>query len=157
MIPNMYLLAGELQPTVFHVAARALARQALSIFCDHSDVMATRASGFALLCSHTVQEAADLALVAHISSLNARLPFMHFYDGLRTSHEIQKIHLPTYEEFKEIAPWDAIDHHRRLGFNPAEPTTRGTGMRPDVYFQVCWFLCMCNYTYIYIHYLLTHL
>ena len=135
MIPNMYLLAGELQPAVIHVAARALARQALSIFNDHSDVMAVRQTGWALLNSHNVQEAADMAFASHIATLRARVPFVHFFDGLRTSHEIQKIKLLGYDAMKPLVPHDAIAEHRRLALNPVQPSTRGTGMRPDTYMQ----------------------
>eukprot|EP00808_Paulinella_micropora_P004942 g19014.t1 len=135
MIPNMYMIAGELQPTVFHVSARALARQALSIFNDHSDVMAVRATGWAMLCSHNVQEVADLALVAHLATLKASIPFLHFFDGNRTSHEIHKIELPRYDDFKPLVPLDKVQRHRDRGLNPNRPTARGTGMRGDTYMQ----------------------
>ena len=135
MIPNMYKIAGELLPTVFHVSARSLAAQALSIFGDHSDVMACRQTGFALLASGGVQEAMDMAAVAHLSTLKSRVPFLHFFDGFRTSHEIQKI-----EMIDEDALMDMISHIAFAGFleralNPNEPVTRGTAQNPDVYFQ----------------------
>eukprot|EP00457_Paulinella_chromatophora_P000190 gb/GEZN01000190.1/.p1 GENE.gb/GEZN01000190.1/~~gb/GEZN01000190.1/.p1 ORF type:complete len:1838 (+),score=259.55 gb/GEZN01000190.1/:109-5622(+) len=135
MIPNMYMIAGELQPAVFHVSARALARQALSIFNDHSDVMAVRQTGWAMLCSHNVQEVADLALVAHLATLKSSIPFLHFFDGQRTSAEIHKIELPQYDDFKPLVPMDMVQRHRSRGLNPNHPTARGTGMRGDTYMQ----------------------
>src|SRR5512136_2168368 len=136
MIPNMFKIAGELTPTVFHVSARALAAQALSIFGDHSDVMATRATGFAMLSSNSVQEVMDLALVAHLSTLQTSVPFLHFFDGFRTSHEIQKIEMIDYEDIKRLVNWDAITKHRARALNPEHPHQRGTAQNPDIYFQV---------------------
>jgi pyruvate-ferredoxin/flavodoxin oxidoreductase len=136
MIPNMYKIAGELMPCVFHVSGRALATQALSIFGDHQDVMATRATGFAILSSNSVQEVMDLALVAHLSTLQASIPFLHFFDGFRTSHEIQKIEMIDYEDIKNLVNWDAIAQHRQRALNPEHPHQRGTAQNPDIYFQV---------------------
>ncbi len=135
MIPNMYKISGELLPAVFHVSARALAAHALSIYGDHSDVMATRQTGFALLASASVQEVVDLALVAHIATLKSRVPFLHFFDGFRTSHEIQKVDVIPYEELAKIAPWSEIDAFRRRAMNPEHPHQRGTSQMPDIYFQ----------------------
>lgn len=135
MIPNMYKISGELLPSVFHVSARALAAHALSIFGDHSDVMATRQTGFALLASASVQEVNDLALVAHLATLESRVPFLHFFDGFRTSHEIQKIQLTEYEEIKSLVNWDRINEFRARGLNPSHPEQRGTAQNPDTYFQ----------------------
>ena len=112
MIPNMYKIAGELMPTVFHVSARAVAGQALSIFGDHQDVMAARATGFAMLASNSIQEVMDLALVAHLATIKASIPFVHFFDGFRTSHEIQKIEMIDYEDIKNLVYWDGIKKHR---------------------------------------------
>ncbi|MCR5562294.1 MAG: pyruvate:ferredoxin (flavodoxin) oxidoreductase, partial [Desulfovibrio sp.] len=137
MIPNMYKIAGEMLPGVFHVAARALASHALSIFGDHQDVMAARSTGFCFLCSSSVQECMDLALVAHLSALDASLPFCHFFDGFRTSHEIQKIHVIDYEDIKKIVPWDKIAEFRESALNPEHPHIRGTAQNPDIYFQNC--------------------
>lgn len=136
MIPNMYKIAGELMPCVFHVSARAIAAQALSIFGDHQDVMATRATGFCLLCSNSVQEAMDLALVAHLSSLTASLPFVHFFDGFRTSHEIQKVQVIDYEDIKPLVDMKEIEQHRNRALNPEHPHLRGTAQNPDIYFQL---------------------
>ncbi|MCK4757806.1 MAG: pyruvate:ferredoxin (flavodoxin) oxidoreductase, partial [Thermoplasmata archaeon] len=136
MIPNMYKIAGELMPTVFHVSARAVAGQALSIFGDHQDVMAARATGFAQICSGSVQESMDLALVAHLSTLRASIPFIHFFDGFRTSHEIQKIDVIDYEAIKPLVDWNAIKKHRDRALNPEHPHLRGTAQNPDIYFQV---------------------
>jgi pyruvate-ferredoxin/flavodoxin oxidoreductase len=136
MIPNMYKIAGELMPCVFHVSGRALATQALSIFGDHQDVMATRATGFAILSSNSVQEVMDLALVSHLSTLQTSIPFLHFFDGFRTSHEIQKIEMIDYEEIKNLVNWDAIAKHRQRALNPEHPHQRGTAQNPDIYFQV---------------------
>lgn len=135
MIPNMYKIAGELTPTVFHVAARSLAAQALSIFDDHSDVMATRATGFALLCSASVQEAQDLALIATATTLRSRIPFLHFFDGFRTSHEIQKLELLDEELMRSLIREDDIIAHRHRALTPERPAIRGTAQNPDVYFQ----------------------
>lgn len=135
MIPNMYKIAGELLPAVFHVSARALATHALSIFGDHSDVMATRQTGFAMLASSSVQEVMDLALVAHAATLKAKVPFLHFFDGFRTSHEIQKIDVIDYEEMAELIDWEAINDFRSRALNPEHPHMRGTAQNPDIYFQ----------------------
>jgi pyruvate-ferredoxin/flavodoxin oxidoreductase len=135
MIPNMYKIAGELTPVVFHVAARSLAAQALSIFGDHSDVMATRATGFALLASSCVQEAQDLAAVAHAATLEARVPFLHFFDGFRTSHEINTIEPLTDEDLRAIVDGELVYAHRARALSPDHPVIRGTAQNPDVYFQ----------------------
>ncbi len=135
MIPNMYKIAGELIPTVFHVAARSLATQALSIFGDHSDVMAARATGFAMLASSSVQEAMDLALVAHASTLEARLPFLHFFDGFRTSHEVTKVEPLAEEDVRAMIDDDLVRAHRGRALSPDHPVIRGTAQNPDVYFQ----------------------
>ncbi|HZS76548.1 MAG TPA: pyruvate:ferredoxin (flavodoxin) oxidoreductase [Ktedonobacteraceae bacterium] len=135
MIPNMYKIAGELTPVVFHVAARSLATQGLSIFGDHSDVMATRATGFALLASNSVQEAQDLALIAHASTLKARVPFLHFFDGFRTSHEIDKIEQLTRDDMRAMIDDTFVEAHRQRGLSPDHPFIRGTAQNPDVYFQ----------------------
>ena len=135
MIPNMYKIAGELLPTVFHVSARALATHALSIFGDHSDVMATRSTGFCMLCSGSVQECLDLALVAHIASLNSSVPFIHFFDGFRTSHEVQKIFDIDEEDIKKILPYDKIKEFKARALNPEHPHQQGTAQNPDIYFQ----------------------
>ncbi len=135
MIPNMYKIAGELMPTVFHVSARALAGQALSIFGDHQDVMAARATGFAQLASGSIQEIMDLGLVAHLSTLRASVPFLHFFDGFRSSHEIQKIEMLDYEDIPSIVDWEGIKRHRERALNPEKPHLRGTAQNPDIYFQ----------------------
>ncbi|MDN5347958.1 MAG: pyruvate-ferredoxin/flavodoxin oxidoreductase [Clostridia bacterium] len=135
MIPNMYKIAGELLPCVFHVSARAVATHALSIFGDHSDVMATRQTGFALLSSASVQEVMDLALVAHLATLKARVPFVHFFDGFRTSHEVQKINVIEYEDMAKLVDWDAIREFRRRALNPEHPHQAGTAQNPDIFFQ----------------------
>src|SRR4030067_3345986 len=135
MIPNMYKIAGELTPTVFHVAARSLAAQALSIFGDHSDVMATRSTGFALIASNSVQEAHDMALVAHASTLEARVPFLHFFDGFRTSQEINKIEQLTEEDLRAMVDDERVRAHRARALSPERPMIRGTAHNPDVYFQ----------------------
>ncbi|WP_338833731.1 Pyruvate:ferredoxin oxidoreductase [Moorella humiferrea] len=135
MIPNMYKIAGELLPTVFHVAARALSTHALSIFGDHADVMAARQTGFAMLASASVQEVMDLALVAHLATLKARVPFVHFFDGFRTSHEIQKIDVIEYEDMAKLVDWEAIRAFRARALNPEHPHQRGTAQNPDIYFQ----------------------
>ena len=135
MIPNMYKIAGELLPTVFHVSARAISTQALSIFGDHSDVMATRQTGFAMLASASVQEIIDLASVAHLSTLKARAPFVHFFDGFRTSHEIQKVELIDYDVYKKLIDMDAVNEFRQRALTPEHPKTIGTAQNPDVYFQ----------------------
>jgi pyruvate-ferredoxin/flavodoxin oxidoreductase len=135
MIPNMYKIAGELTSTTFHVAARSLAAQGLSIFGDHSDVMATRNTGFALLCSNSVQEAMDFALIAHAATLKARVPFIHFFDGFRTSHEINKIMPLTDEDMRAMIDDDLVRAHRERALTPDKPVMRGTAQNPDVYFQ----------------------
>ena len=135
MIPNMYKISGELLPGVFHVSARALAAHALSIFGDHQDVMACRQTGFAMLASGSVQEAMDMALVAHLSTLKASVPFLHFFDGFRTSHEIQKIDAIDYEDIAKLVDWDAIKAFRERGLNPEHPHQAGTAQNPDIYFQ----------------------
>ncbi len=135
MIPNMYKIAGELLPAVFHVSARALATHALSIFGDHSDVMAARQTGFALLASNSVQEVMDLALVAHLSAIKSRVPFLHFFDGFRTSHEIQKIEMIDYEDMAKLVDMDAVEAFRKRALNPEHPIQRGTAQNPDIYFQ----------------------
>ena len=135
MIPNMYKISGELLPCVFHVSARALAAHALSIFGDHADVMACRQTGFAFLASNSVQEAMDLALVAHLSTLRARVPFVHFFDGFRTSHEIQKIDAIDYSDMLPLADGEAIASFRARSMNPEHPHQQGTAQNPDIYFQ----------------------
>jgi pyruvate-ferredoxin/flavodoxin oxidoreductase len=134
MIPNMYKIAGELTPTVFHVSARALAYQGLSIFGDHSDVYAARQCGWAMLCAQNVQECMDMALIATQSSLKSRIPFMHFFDGFRTSHEVQKIEELTYEDMQTIVDEDLINAHRTRALTPDCPSIRGTAQNPDVNF-----------------------
>jgi pyruvate-ferredoxin/flavodoxin oxidoreductase len=135
MIPNMYKIAGELTPAVIHVAARAIATHALSIFGDHSDVMATRQTGWALLASSSVQEAQDLACVAHAATLLTRLPFLHFFDGFRTSHEIQKIDLLSEDDLRGMIDFEAVSAHRERGLTPERPCLRGSAQNPDVFFQ----------------------
>ncbi len=135
MIPNMYKIAGELLPTVFHVSARALAAHALNIFGDHQDVMACRQTGFALLASGSVQETMDLGGVAHLASIKGRVPFLHFFDGFRTSHEIQKIEVMDYEDLKGLVDWDALKSFKDNALNPEHPVLRGTAQNPDIYFQ----------------------
>jgi pyruvate-ferredoxin/flavodoxin oxidoreductase len=135
MLPNMYKIAGELTPTVFHVAARALATQALSIFGDHSDVMAARATGFAMLASGSVQEAMDLALIAHAATLEARVPFLHFFDGFRTSHEVAKVEALAPADLRAMVSDDLVRAHRARALSPDHPVIRGTAQNPDVYFQ----------------------
>ena len=135
MVPNMYKMAGELLPAVFHVSARALASHALSIFGDHQDVMAARQTGFALLASGSVQEVMDLGGVAHLAAIKGRVPFLHFFDGFRTSHEVQKIELMDYAEFERLLDYDALNEFRQRALNPENPVTRGTAQNPDIYFQ----------------------
>ncbi|PHJ56368.1 pyruvate-flavodoxin oxidoreductase [Nostoc linckia z18] len=135
MIPNMYKIAGELTPTVFHIAARSLATQALSIFGDHSDVMAARSTGFAMLCAASVQEAQDFALMATRATLESRIPFLHFFDGFRTSHEINKIETLTADDLREFIPDELVFAHRLRALTPDKPVLRGTTQNPDVYFQ----------------------
>ena len=135
MIPNMYKMAGELTPAVLHVAARTLATHALSIFGDHSDVMATRATGFALLASNTVQEAMDLGLISHAAALESRVPFLHFFDGFRTSHEISKVQQIAADQIKALMDQDSVRAHRDRALSPDHPFIRGTAQNPDVFFQ----------------------
>ncbi|MDQ6987941.1 MAG: hypothetical protein Q9M25_09075 [Mariprofundaceae bacterium] len=135
MIPNMYKIAGELTSTVFHIAARSLATQALSIFGDHQDVMAARSTGFAMLASASVQEAHDSALIAHAATLKARIPFMNFFDGFRTSHEINKVELISDAQIRAMIDIDLVHAHRNRALNPDNPFIRGTAQNPDVYFQ----------------------
>ena len=135
MLPNMYKIAGELTPAVFHVAARSLAAQGLSIFGDHQDVMAARTTGFAMLSSASVQEAHDFALIAQVATLKSRIPIVHFFDGFRTSHEVNKLELLSDEQIKSMIPDELVISHRKRGLNPEHPFIRGTAQNPDVYFQ----------------------
>src|SRR5215472_12723914 len=135
MIPNLYKIAGELTPFCMHVTARTLATHALSIFGDHSDVMACRQTGFALLCSNSVQEAHDFAAVAHAATLRARVPFLHFFDGFRTSHEVAKIQTLSDDDLRTLLDAEAIAAHRRRALTPDRPVLRGTAQNPDAFFQ----------------------
>src|SRR5436853_6958156 len=135
MIPNLYKIAGELNCFCMHVAARALATHALSIFGDQSDVMACRQTGFALLCSNSVQEAHDFALIAQSATLRARVPFLHFFDGFRTSHEVSKIEALSDDDLRALLDDEAIAGHRRRALTPDHPVIRGTAQNPDAYFQ----------------------
>ncbi len=135
MIPNMYKMAGELLPAVFHVSARALAAHALSIYGDHSDIMAARQTGFAMLASGSVQEVMDLGGIAHLAAIKSRVPFVHFFDGFRTSHEVQKIETIDYSVFSDLVDMDAVDAFRNRALNPEHPVTRGTAQNPDIFFQ----------------------
>ena len=135
MIPNMYKMAGELLPGVIHVSARALTSHALSIFGDHSDIYACRQTGYAMLCSNNPQECMDLAAVAHLAAIEGRVPFLHFFDGFRTSHEIQKIEEWDYEDLADMLNWDAVEAFRRRALNPEHPVTRGTAQNDDIFFQ----------------------
>jgi len=135
MIPNMYKMSGEMLPAVFHVTARTIAGHALSIFGDQSDIFAVRQTGFAMLASGSVQEVMDLAGVAHLSAIKTRIPFLHFFDGFRTSHEIQKIEVMEYEDLAKLVDYDAIDKFRKNALNPEFPCTRGTNQNPDIFFQ----------------------
>lgn len=135
MIPNMYKIAGELLPGVFHVSARALAAHALSIFGDHSDVMGARQTGFAMLASASVQEVIDLALVSHLSAISGSVPFVHFFDGFRTSHEVQKVEMIEYEDMAKLCDFEAVDRFRARALNPEHPHQAGTAQNPDIYFQ----------------------
>jgi pyruvate-ferredoxin/flavodoxin oxidoreductase len=135
MIPNMYKIAGELLPGVFHVSARTLAAHALCIFGDHSDVMSVRQTGFALLASSSVQEVMDLGGIAHLSAIKSRIPFLHFFDGFRTSHEVQKIEKIDYDDLKELVDKDALQAFRDRALNPEHPVVRGTAQNPDIFFQ----------------------
>ncbi len=134
-IPNMYKIAGELLPSVFHVTARSLSAHALSIFGDHQDVMAVRQTGFAMMASGSVQEVQDLALIAHLATIEGRVPFVHFYDGFRTSHEIQKIEMIEYEDMARLFNFDAFREFKNRAMNSEHPDTRGTAQNPDIYFQ----------------------
>ncbi len=134
MMPNMYKLAGELTPTVFHITARSVACQGLSIFGDHGDVMAVRQTGWGMLCSQNVQECQDMALISTQAALKSRIPFMHFFDGFRTSHEIQKVEQLTEDDMREIIDEDLVIAHRQRGLSPDRPMMRGTAQNPDVYF-----------------------
>jgi pyruvate-ferredoxin/flavodoxin oxidoreductase len=136
MIPNMYKIAGELTSTAFHVASRSVAAQALSIFGDHSDVMATRATGFALLASNSVQEAMDFTLIAQAATLESRVPFLHFFDGFRTSHEVMKIELLTPEDARAMIDDELVRAHRGRALSPDRPFVRGTAQNPDVFFPL---------------------
>jgi len=135
MIPNMYKISGELLPAVFHVSARTLAAQALSIFGDHSDVMSTRHTGFAMLASGGIQEIMDIGPVAHLVAIKSRIPFLHFFDGFRTSHEIQKVEAPTTEQMAKLVDYTALQEFRLRALNPDHPVTRGTAQNPDIFFQ----------------------
>src|SRR6516165_8205750 len=136
MIPNMNKIAGELTPTAFHVSARTVAAHALSIFGDHSDVMSCRTTGFAMLCSNSVQEAMDMALIAHAAALESRIPFLHFFDGFRTSHEVNKIQVLTEGDIRSLISMNRIFEHRQRALSPDHPVLRGTAQNPDVYFQM---------------------
>ncbi|XOQ42966.1 MAG: pyruvate:ferredoxin (flavodoxin) oxidoreductase [Clostridium sp.] len=136
MIPNMYKIAGEFLPAVMHVSARSLSTQALCIFGDHSDIYACRQTGFAMLCSNSPQECMDLGAVAHLAAIKGRMPVMHFFDGFRTSHEIQKIHIWDYKDLGEMLDWDAVEKFRRSAMNPEHPVTKGTSENDDLFFQV---------------------
>ena len=135
MMPNMFKIAGELTPAVIHVAARTVATHALSIFGDHSDVMTCRGTGFAMLASSSVQEAMDLALVAHAATLRARIPFLHFFDGFRTSHEINKIAELLPADMRALVDDDLVAAHRQRALTPEHPVIRGTAQNPDAFFQ----------------------
>ena len=132
MIPNMYKISGELLPGVFHVSARSLAAQALSIFGDHSDVMSARQTGCAMLATGSVQEVMDLAGIAHLASIESRVPFMHYFDGFRTSHEIQKIESMDMEDLRGLIDQEALQAFRDNALNPEHPVTRGTAQNPDI-------------------------
>jgi pyruvate-ferredoxin/flavodoxin oxidoreductase len=135
MIPNMYKIAGELTSTVFHVSARAISAAALNIFGDHSDVMSCRSTGWAMLCSNNVQEVMDFALISQAATLRSRVPFLHFFDGFRTSHEVQKVEELTFDDMRHMMNDDLINAHRNRGLSPDRPVMRGTAQNPDVYFQ----------------------
>ena len=135
MIPNMYKIAGEMLPSVIHVSARTIASHALSIFGDHSDVYACRQTGYAMLCANNVQETMDLGAVAHLTAIEGRVPFLHFFDGFRTSHELQKIEIWDYEDLKDMCNMDAVDAFRRSALNPEHPAQKGTAQNSDVFFQ----------------------
>src|SRR6186713_608201 len=135
MIPNMYKIAGELSPFTMHVTARALATHALSIFGDHSDVMACRQTGFAMLCSNSVQEAHDMAAIAHAATLEARIPFLHFFDGFRTSHEVARMEELSDDDLRQLIDEKLVHAHRQRALTPDRPVLRGTAQNPDVFFQ----------------------
>jgi pyruvate-ferredoxin/flavodoxin oxidoreductase len=135
MLPNMFKIAGELTSTVFHIAARSLATQALSIFGDHSDVMAVRTSGFALLSSGSVQEAHDMALIAQMATLQSRVPFVHFFDGFRTSHELNTLQLINDDQMRALINDELVRAHRARALDPEHPVVRGTAHNPDTFFQ----------------------
>ena len=135
MIPNMYKIAGELLPGVINVSARCVASHALNIFGDHSDVYACRQTGFAMICGGNVQEVMDLGAVAHLAAIKGRVPFLHFFDGFRTSHELQKIEIWDYDDLKEMMDWDAVNAFRNRAINPEHPVLRGTAQNPDIFFQ----------------------
>jgi pyruvate-ferredoxin/flavodoxin oxidoreductase len=135
MLPNMYKIAGELSPTVFHIAARSLACQALSIFGDHSDVMAARSTGFAMLASNCPQEVMDMALISQAVTLRSRIPILHFFDGFRTSHEVAKLSAVDEDVVRQLIDDRAIDEHRSRALSPEHPVLRGSSQNPDVYFQ----------------------
>src|SRR5512141_634993 len=135
MIPNMFKIAGELTSTVFHVSARAIATQALSIFGDHSDVMSCRSTGWAMLCSNNVQEVMDFALISQAATLRSRIPFIHFFDGFRPSHEVQKVEELTFDDMRAMLDDQLVNAHRSRGLSPDRPVMRGSAQNPDVYFQ----------------------
>jgi len=135
MIPNMFKIAGELTPFTMHVAARTIATHALSIFGDHSDVMACRTTGFAMLSASSVQEAHDFAAIAHVATLDSRVPFMHFFDGFRTSHEVSKIEELSDDDLRALLPEEKVAAHRRRALTPDHPVLRGTAQNPDTFFQ----------------------
>ena len=135
MIPNMFKIAGELTPAVFHIAARTVATHALSIFGDHSDVMAARMTGWGMLASASVQEAQDMAMIAQMATLRSRVPFMHFFDGFRTSHEVNKLDLLFEEEVRALIDEELVAAHRARALNPDKPVLRGSAQNPDVFFQ----------------------
>ena len=135
MIPNMYKIAGEMLPTVFHVSARSLATQSLSIFGDHSDVMSIRSTGFAMMAASSIQETMDLAVVSHLATLKAQVPFLNFFDGFRTSHELQKVEQITFDEIKDLVEPEYIERFRARALKPENPTVKVAAQNPDVYFQ----------------------
>ena len=135
MIPNLYKIAGELLPCVIHVSARCVASHALNIFGDHSDIYACRQTGFAMLCSSNVQEVMDLGTVAHLSTIEGRVPFIHFFDGFRTSHEIQKIETWDMEDVRDMVDFEKVEEFRKRALNPEHPVLRGTAQNPDIFFQ----------------------
>jgi pyruvate-ferredoxin/flavodoxin oxidoreductase len=136
MIPNMNKIAGEFTPTAFHVSARTVATHALSIFGDHSDVMFCRTTGFAMLCSNSVQEAMDMAVIAHAAALESRIPFLHFFDGFRTSHEVNKIEMLGDDDIQSMINMESVFDHRKRALSPDHPVLRGTAQNPDVFFQM---------------------